>query len=171
MQRAGKGLTMESQSTPPSAPGQGEGRYRWIWVLFAVFAIMGLARMSGQRDAQVAGAERTPTPSWARHKVERVTPTPTPRPTTAEVSFLISGSAFGAHITYSDGRGGIHQTSQKLPWEKTITVPLGMPVSISAQNTTAQGAVACRISVNGITAVTATADTAYGIASCSTLVR
>ena len=155
----------QQQGSPPEKRSN-----RGLWVYLAIVGVLlvALARVAATRDGQVAGAERTPTPT--RAPVAR-TPTPTPRPTTAEVTFYISGSAFGAHITYSDGRGGIHQTSQKLPWEKTITVPLGMPVSISAQNTTAQGAVACRISVNGITAVTATADTAYGIASCSTLVR
>ena len=153
----------QQQGSPPE---KRSNRCLWVYLAIVGVLLVALARVAATRDGQVAGAERTPTPTRAP-----VARTPTPRPTTAEVSFLISGSAFGAHITYSDGRGGIHQTSQKLPWEKTITVPLGMPVSISAQNTTAQGAVACRISVNGITAVTATADTAYGIASCSTLVR
>jgi len=171
---------MAQQGTPPEqpAPGRGQGRYRWIWVLFAVFAIMGLARMLGQRDAQVAGTERTPTPSWARHKVERVTPTPTPRPQTVTVRYYVephrSPGAPGqpaASITYTNAQGGIEQIAHYPgPWDLVFEARPGTIVSVSAQNRLDHGKIICRIYLNGQLWKESESVGGYTIATCSGVV-
>lgn len=151
----------QQQGSPPEKRSN-----RGLWVYLAIVGVLlvALARVTATRDGQVAGSERTPTPT--RAPVVRA-PTPTPRPTTVQVWYVVAGSSAGATITYSDGRGGIHQTSQKLPWKLELTVPIGAPVSISAQNNVEWGAVGCGIVVGDDVVSKALSDIPYGVASCS----
>lgn len=89
---------------------------------------------------------------------------------TAQVVYTISGSSEAGTITYSTA-SGIEQADAAPPWTRTITVPNGTPVTVSAQNGSEFGSVTCSINVDGVVISSNTSTADYGVASCDGLAR
>lgn len=84
------------------------------------------------------------------------------------VVYRIEGKdAYRASLTYSNAQGGTEQTDVALPWYKTLNVPPGEHLYISAQNLSYQGDISCEIVVNGRSFRKSTSSGEFSIASCS----
>jgi len=102
-----------------------------------------------------------------------------PAPTTHQVRYEVTAEDIGislgtrgpvsidADLTYVNATGGIEQRRARTPWTLEFTSSAGATLSVSAQKQTVTGSITCTILVDGTPVQTATADTRFGIASCS----
>jgi hypothetical protein len=95
-------------------------------------------------------------------------PIATSPPTTRSVVYTVKGSngASRAFLTYANAQSGTEQNEITLPWSKSITVPKGQFLYISAQNKQDSGGVSCDITVDGRSLKHSESSGAYVIASC-----
>jgi MmpS family membrane protein len=78
------------------------------------------------------------------------------------ITYQVTGQG-DAEVTYAAADGG-HTISTTLPWEITITVPDGTPLSVAAAGQGTGGSATCRIKWEGHTI---TVETGFGSGSCS----
>lgn len=83
-----------------------------------------------------------------------------------QVKYVLTGTARSAMITYDNETGGMEQRDVNIPWTKEMTVELGAPLSLVAQNN-GTGSITCEIWVNGEKRKTSTSTTQYGIVTCT----
>jgi hypothetical protein len=123
----------------------------------------------------LAACTGAPSPTNSHIPIQTARPTPE----VASIVYLLSGSATGASITYTDSYGNIQQ-------QTNIAVPLttndgkltglhfparhGAFVQFSAQNNDDFGTLDCEIDANGTELNTGHASGGYAIVSCSAVV-
>lgn len=84
------------------------------------------------------------------------------------VVYSIGGTASSASLTLTNASGNTEQVeSVTIPYQRTLTIPCGDFVYISAQNNGESGSVTCRITSDGASIETAESSGAYVIATCS----
>jgi hypothetical protein len=83
------------------------------------------------------------------------------------VSYLVTGSAASAMLTYANAQGGTEQVTVALPWSVNYNMSQGDFLYVSAQNQEAAGDVTTTIQVDGNTFKTSTSSGAYVIATAS----
>jgi hypothetical protein len=84
------------------------------------------------------------------------------------VVYSVGGTASSASLTLTNASGNTEQLeSVSIPWTRTLTMPCGDFVYVSAQNNGASGSVTCRITSDGASIETAESSGAYVIATCS----
>jgi hypothetical protein len=83
------------------------------------------------------------------------------------VTYRISGTTRAASLTIQNANQSSEQRDVDVPWEISFKAHGGQFVYLSAQNKWDAGVVKCDILIDGKIVRTATADTAYGIATCS----
>lgn len=103
------------------------------------------------------------------------TPGSPARASTVNITYLLTGSAIGADLTYTDGSGNIQQQSNvRVPLKRTsgadgivFAVPHGTFVQFSAQNNGDSGDLTCSIDADGTVINTGHSSGAFVIVSCS----
>ncbi|MEO3978792.1 hypothetical protein [Streptomyces sp. CAU 1734] len=95
------------------------------------------------------------------------------RPGSVQVEYRVLGSATGADLTWTDGRGQTSQASGKaVPLTSKDGRPLGFVATrgaslyLSAQNTGASGDLTCEIVVNGHVIAKNTSSGGYTVVTC-----
>jgi hypothetical protein len=92
-------------------------------------------------------------------------------PTTAptlDVVYEVTASKGGANLTYNNQGGNTEQRKvHTLPFKQTYTVAPGHFLYLSAQTTSRDARITCRILVNGKVAEEATSQGDFVIATCS----
>lgn len=91
---------------------------------------------------------------------------PPPNLFQTKVKYVLTGSANSALVTYYNETGGIEQANISIPWEKTINVDIGAPLSLVAQNS-GSGSITCEIWMNGEKYKTSTSTAQYGVVTCT----
>jgi hypothetical protein len=87
-------------------------------------------------------------------------------PSGINVKYVVSGSASSASITYFNETGGMEQINNFLPFEKSMNVSLGSPLSLVAQNG-GSGTITCEIWMDNKLIKTSTSTAQYGIVTCA----
>lgn len=86
-------------------------------------------------------------------------------------SYVVSGSASTAQLTYMKESGGTEQNEVNLPWKHEMKVGTGRFLYISAQNKSDYGTVKVELYVDDGLVQSASSDAKYGIASASGRVK
>lgn len=86
-----------------------------------------------------------------------------PRP----VSYRITGTTGNVDVTLTNASGGTEQRNIAPPYTLEFSGSSGQVLYISGQNKWDAGVVTCEILVDGNVVQTATSNTAFGIATCS----
>lgn len=94
---------------------------------------------------------------------------PAPLPmVSVHVRYEIDGPAWAGFLTFTSGRPGLAAppTPIQLPWRTEFDASRGFIPTITAQNA-GDGAISCRISVDGTVVSEVTSDGAFGVATCT----
>jgi hypothetical protein len=83
------------------------------------------------------------------------------------VVYRVTGTTRAASLTIQNANGGTEQRDIGVPWDTSFNAGGGQFLYLSAQNKWDAGVVRCDILLDGHVVQSATADAAYGIASCS----
>lgn len=186
--RHARGSGVERRSSSGGRSGRGGGRrfrlrYPWLVTGLALLALAG---------AGVAGASVIAAPSavFAGNSIETGVPaadrtaaksapveplavgrpaSPVPLPmVSVHVRYEIDGPAWAGFLTFTSGRPGLAMppTPVQLPWRTEFDASRGFIPTITAQNA-GDGAISCRISVDGTVVSDVTSDGAFGVATCT----
>lgn len=129
----------------------------------AVFA--GSSIETGVPAAHRAAAERAPVEPLAVGRP--ASPAPLPM-VNVHVRYEIDGPAWAGFLTFTSGRPGLAAppTPVQLPWRTEFDASRGFIPTVTAQNA-GDGAISCRISVDGTVVSDVTSDGAFGVATCT----
>src|SRR5882757_4925063 len=158
-------------------------RYPWLITGLALLALAG----AGVAGASVIG---TPSAVFAGSSIESEVPvadrgapakapiepravgrpaSPGPVPmVSVHVRYEIDGPAWAGFLTFTSGRSGLAapQTLVQLPSRTEFDASRGFIPTITAQNA-GEGAISCRISVDGAVVSDVTSDGTFGVATCT----
>jgi hypothetical protein len=175
---------------PRSGPARLSGRsfsprlrYPWLVAGVAVLALccagVAGAAVIGTPTDVFPGAADGSTPvtdqvsvaetASARPLAERHPASPVPVPiANAHVRYEIDGPAWAGFVTFTTARPGlaVPETPIQLPWRTEFDASPGFIPTITAQNA-GDGAISCRISVNGAVVSDVTSDGTHGVATCT----
>jgi len=151
--------------------------------LIVGLVVLGLA-CAGVAAASVAGqpstviidsapaVKRPPafeTSSVAEQSVPRHSePAPQPPVASAHVRYELVGPPLAGFVAFSSARPGLVEPRSpvQLPWRTEFDASQGFIPSITAQNA-GNGAISCRITVDGAVVSDVTSDGAYAVATCT----
>jgi hypothetical protein len=158
-------------------------RYPWLVAGVAVLALccagVAGAAVIGTPTEVFPGAADGSTPVTDRASVAETAParplakghlaSPVPVPiANAHVRYEIDGPAWAGFVTFTTARHGlaVPETPIQLPWRTEFDASQGFIPTITAQNA-GDGAISCRISVNGAVVSDVTSDGTHGVATCT----
>jgi hypothetical protein len=81
------------------------------------------------------------------------------------VTYVVTGTAQAAMLTYSNGIGGIQQETATLPWKRSLSAQQGGSLSISAQNAGRFGDITVSIVIDGVMFTGSNSSGAYAVAT------
>jgi hypothetical protein len=158
-------------------------RYPWLVAGVAVLALccagVAGAAVIGTPTEVFPGAADGSTSVTDRASVAETAParplakghlaSPVPVPiANAHVRYEIDGPAWAGFVTFTTARHGlaVRETPIQLPWRTEFDASQGFIPTITAQNA-GDGAISCRISVNGAVVSDVTSDGTHGVATCT----
>jgi len=111
------------------------------------------------------GADSVPMRPLAVGRSVRPVPVPV---ASAHVRYELVGPPLADFVTFTTGQPGVVQPRAplQLPWRTEFDASGGFIPTITAQNA-GDGAISCRITVNGSVVSDVTSDGAYGVATCT----
>jgi len=86
-------------------------------------------------------------------------------------TYVVTGTASTASLTYTNASGGTEQNEVSLPWKHEMKVGTGRFLYISAQNKSDYGTVKVELYVDDGLVQSASSDAQYGIASANGRVK
>lgn len=182
--RHARGAARRGSRSGGSRAGRFRLRYPWLITGLALLALAG----AGVAGASVIG---TPSAVFAGSSIEREVPladrgaaarkapaaplavgrpaSPAPLPmVSVHVRYEIDGPAWAGFVTFTSARPGLAApvTPVQLPWRTEFDASRGFIPTITAQNA-GDGAISCRISVDGTVVSDVTSDGTFGVATCT----